>query len=225
MPKSLARALRKADRKVLKRKVVQGRRKEECPKISTGDRLLGAQMQYSKANPGKRSLHKRFEQADQACIRIASVPLGVFQRGELTESVVIPNFLFDVPVSPLSKRAMNKWRASTAKATRGGGSRFRCNETLFSLLCRGHAVDPLEASICRIIQSAKRLLSKHPQQTAQLVETMRVRQEGPLSQVQRVMGPGRQLLWALERVGWSSDGNFHIYTRGGQHEFALRDVY
>ena len=86
---------------------------------------------------------------------------------------------------------------------------------LFTLLCRGHAADPLQASILRIIKSAKRMLARYPQRREQLTTTLRLR-ETPNGNRANVTGPGKQLLWALQMVGWSMDDNFHVTTRGGR---------
>ena len=204
LDKSLAWALKKADRRDLKRRLAR-RHADEAPKISTGERLLGAQMQYSAKHPGKTSLQPRLQQAENACVRIGSVPLGIFQRGELTEAVVMPKVLYDCPISPLSKRAMTKWRAAAARATWGGGSRFRCNETMFTLLCHGHAVDPLQASVLRILKTTKRMLSKHPKKAQKFLSTTTTRRGARARQFSNIIGPCRQFLWALETVGWTMD--------------------
>ena len=219
--KILVWALKPRDRRFFFRNFFKGKPEEECPKISLGDRLLGAQMQYSKRNPGKSGLTERFQTAEDACTRIESVPLGMYDRGQLVEAVVIPKILFDTCISPLSKRAMNKWRAACARAIWGRGARFRCNENLFTLLCRGHAADPLQASIIRIIKSSKRMLTRYQQHREQLLAVLRVRTE---ADQRNIMGPGKQLMWALEQVGWVMDESFHVSTRNGRQEFSLLEI-
>ena len=168
-PKSLVWALRKNDRRNLKRGF-KHLSKENKPQISLGERLLGAQMQYSGKYPGKRSLTKRLGEAEDACCRIEAVPLGMYDRGQLVESVVCPKVLYDACISPLSKTALNKWRTRTSRAIWGRGSRFKRNEMVFSLLSRGHATDPLQASAARIIKAAKRMTMRYPHRCAILQE-------------------------------------------------------
>ena len=119
---------------------------------------------------------------------------------------------------------MNKWRSSCARAIWGRGVRFRCNETLFSLLCRGHAADPLQASVMRIIKSAKRMLARYPRRRQQLAAVIQLRTAGAGANKKHVIGPGRQLLWAMQTVGWTMDEDFHVSTRDGRHEFSLINV-
>ena len=191
------------------------------PQVSTGDRLLGAQMQYAGKHPGKKSLSRRLHQAEDACTRIEAVPLGMFDRAQLVESVVCPKILYDICVSPLSKRAMQKWRARTARAIWGKGSRFKCNEMVFSLLARGHAADPLQASALRIMKAARRMTMRYPHKCQDLMQCMNQRRCHPRA---HITGPARQLLWALEVLGWTMDDDLHIVTRGQRHEFSLHMV-
>ena len=68
------------------------------------DRSLGAQLSFDWRWHNSPDTQSRLLSAEKCCERIKAVPLGVEQRAQLIESMVIPKLLYDTSVQPLSKK-------------------------------------------------------------------------------------------------------------------------
>ena len=114
----------------------------------------------------------------------------------------------------MTKTHLGDWRTRVIYAI-WGRSKFRCHEILFTLLTRGHAVDPVQARALRILKSARRMLLRYPQAHHTWWAVMRVRQQ----RGSRIMaGPVNQFLWALRQMDWrivTDREQFHVITHEG----------
>ena len=135
-------------------------RNRERLKVVSSMRHLGAEVNFTRGSAGGRHVEKRLKSAEEACERIEHVPLGIEGRAHLVQATVIPRILYDAPLRPMTKESRRKWRARAARAIWGSGARFRANESLFTLLCKGHGCDPLQAEVYRALNSSRRLLRK-----------------------------------------------------------------
>ena len=88
---------------------------------------------------------------------------------------------------------MKTWRARICKAIWGDGSKLRCQELVFSLLNRGHGCDPAQATVCRVLKAARRLLIKHPQCWQTYVESWEQRSVQAGNRQSPVYGPVGQI--------------------------------
>ena len=128
----------------------------------TSTRLLGSELNFTRQSTGGKHVKKRLKTAETACNRIERLPLPLAARAMLVETTVIPSTSFDCCVRRQSKQEARKGRARCARAIWGKGARFRCNETLFTLLGRGHGCDPKQAEICRTMKATRRMLKQAP---------------------------------------------------------------
>ena len=131
------------------------------PTLVVTERQLGAQLAFTSRNSGHPDTMKRNKCAQQTCTRVEAVPLPLEAKASLVEGAVLPKVLFDCAVTYMPKRNLSNWRARATHAIWGRG-KFRCPELIFTLLCRGHAADPLQARVLRILKCARRMLNKFP---------------------------------------------------------------
>ena len=167
------------------------------------DRFLGAQMAFTRQHTGNRDTQKRRQEAEAVLTRISSVPLPLEARAQLVESMVNSKILFDTSVAPLSKRELQRWRSRIVTAIWGNGSPSRCLDIVFTL-CRGHAADPLQASIYRILSTVKRMLTRHPQlieQWSTVVNDSLPFFDMPGANLNH-HGPVYRFAWAAKKLGW-----------------------
>ena len=153
----------------------------EIIQVATSERLLGAQMCFNRRSAAHKDLKQRHKQAGEALDRIQSLPLPLEAKGALVEATVIPKLLFDTVVAPLSRRSLKNWRSRICRAIWGNAHSERCLELVLTLFCRGHAVDPLQASACRVIKASRRLLKRFPERQGQVSRALaqRLQAHGP----------------------------------------------
>ena len=134
-------------------------------------------------------------------------------KASLIEGAVNPKSLYDCSVAHITKRNLRNMRTRVTHAVWGRG-KFRCQEILFTVLTRGHAVDPLQARVMRIMKSVQRMLKRHDGQRAKWSSVLchRTRHGSRLQS-----GPVAQFLWALRQMGWQvSENDLHVYNHTGQ---------
>ena len=152
--------------------------------------------------------------------RIETIPLDLEARADLVASSVNSKILYDTAVSPLSKRELQRWRARICTAIWGRSNPSRCLELVFTLLCKGHATDPLQASVYRVISTVKRMLTRHPdmipQWSTMLDRKLAHVEEIPATNV-NVHGPVMRFIWAARKLGWHILDSTTMQTRDGSH--------
>ena len=181
------------------------------------DRFLGARMAYTRQSTGNRDTAKRRHEAEAVLARIDTIPLDLDANAKLVESTVNSKILYDTAVTPLSKKELQRWRSRICTAIWGRGNPARCMKLVFTLLCRGHATDPLQASVYRIISTVKRQLTRHPHLLGLWTEIV----NGSLEVLDmpgvniNVHGPVMRFFWAAQKLGWEIVDSTTLRTRDG----------
>ena len=184
------------------------------PPIVASERLLGAQLCFTRGSVGFKDVAVRHEQAREVCERIETLPLPLEAKASLVESTVIPKSLYDPCVTTMSKETMKSWGTRVCRTVWGSGRPTRCQELVLTLFSRGHACDPAQAKVCRTMQSTLRMLRRYDDQRLLFEANLHLRK------TQRVHhGPTAQFLAALDACGWSysASENCVILPGGDRH--------
>ena len=216
LDKSVCWSTNKRQRRQLTR--VQSRTGRKLP-VVTSMRFLGAEVNFTRGSAGGKHVQKRLLQAEQACSRIEHVPLGIEARANLVQATVIPRVLYDAPLRPLTKDQRRTWRTRAARAVWGGGARFRCHETLFTLLSKGHGCDPVQAEIYRALNCSRRLLRKYPEQRQQWQQVWREATSPGATKM--FSGPVRQVIRCAEALGMHMVDDLTLESTDGQQIWLL----
>ena len=178
------------------------------PKLVLRERQLGAQVTFTGRSVGSRDVQQRHTQAEQACDRIRSLPLGLEQKAHLVGSVVGPKLAYDSSVQPMSKKSCQKWRTRISRCLLGDGCISRCNETLLNLFTKGHQVDPWQRRIYESVLTMREQLLKYPETAAKVLRCADMRGQADAPQVWA--GPAGQFRHSLQKLGWKWGGGFRM---------------
>ena len=99
-------------------------------------RYLGAFLSFDGRRHKTRVEH-HIEAASRVCQRISMTRLPLEVRAILASALVIPRALYACCATASPKRTMQKLRAAVGKAVWGQANRWRANEVLFTLICKG----------------------------------------------------------------------------------------
>ena len=180
----------------------------ESPTPAQHERLLGAQMAYTGQHTAHVDVAPRFNKAGLTTNRIEAVSLPLDAKADLFAACVIPKILFDTQIAPISKACLRGWRTRAARSIWGRGCPARSLEMLFTLVTKGHRCDPLQASVCRVMLSAHRMLRRYAEHAATFWSMV---QEGTTLHNQH--GPVARFLWALKRLGWQVGEHAYMVQR------------
>ena len=126
---------------------------------------------------------------------------------------MIPAFGFGAEFHPPTKVQKERCRKAIANAVWGRSCRMRSVELLFTVVLRGAGLDPLQA-----LDSARRLLAKHPNLQALFEEVYELDIEG----CRNVEGPVGVIREALKSWGWTWPSAFVLRNQDGLEVPLLR---
>ena len=101
-------------------------------------------------------------QGRMLCERIQKTQLPRRKRANLVASLVVPRATYSSAVGASSKEAMASLRAACARAIWGQGNSWRAQDILFTLFCKGHICDPLQADAYSALRVTRQVLRRHP---------------------------------------------------------------
>ena len=143
--------------------------------IVESDRCLGAYLGFDRRQH-KTRLSRQLDACVRICERIASTKLPLDIRAHLTSSLVIAKALYGCAATPCGKRSLIKLRRQIAKAVWGQANSWRAPELLFTLVCRGHLVDPVQVNAYQSLLTARSILRKHEDVRELFTTTVSMRQ-------------------------------------------------
>ena len=129
--------------------------------------------------------------------RIMLAPLSFEQHALLVRALATSRVIFGAAIAAVPWSDMRKLRTVLSSAVWGRRSKFRCNEVLHSLLCHGHAIDPVLAIAYDSLLICQRVLRRQPGLQSLFNDVWRSRSHRRLS----VVGPVGNLLNATKLLG------------------------
>ena len=136
--------------------------RDEAVPVVLEQRSLGAYLTFTRRKAKSRIKHT-WPQTKATLLRIGATKLPLEVRAILVGSMALPKPLYGCAVSPPPKKEMRALRGAVGRAVWGQANRWRAAEIVFTLLCKGHVVDPLQAFAHNTVLTARRVLQRRPQ--------------------------------------------------------------
>ena len=182
--------------------------------LVTEERYLGAYLSFGRKRRRTRIDHKA-SACKAVCERIEMLGLPLEARAVLAATAVVPKALYACAATPPSRKALQGLRSRVARAVWGQGNRWRAPEVLFTILCKGHLVDPVQAFGYQTLLTHHRVLGRHPHLRALFNDIMTQRQTNLRP---HIGGPVKALLDAYKLGNMEpngTDGGFHYVSGDG----------
>ena len=133
----------------------------QCIPAVADCRYLGAFLGFDLAKHKSRLSH-HLEACKRICSRIQMTKLPMQLRELLVASLATPRALHACCASAGSCKAQRSLRAAIARTIWGQANTWRANEILFTMLSRGHLVDPPQIEAFQCMTTLKRVLTNMP---------------------------------------------------------------
>ena len=124
-------------------------------------RYLGAFLGFDRGRHKSR-LSQHMQACQRICSRIQMTKLPMQLREILVSCLVTPRALYACCASESSKRMQRTLRATIARTIWGQANTWRASEILFTMLSRGHLVDPPQVEAFQCLTTLKRVLGNMP---------------------------------------------------------------
>ena len=160
------------------------------------DRLLGAHLAFSR-RAAPTTLTKRLPECVAICERIEAALLPLEARACLVASAVVSKSTYAAGACTPHKKKLRTLRASCCRAVWGQANRWRAPEIVFTTMTKGHIVDPQQAYAYSSLQTARRVLRRHPECWETFCNVLSMRQEGD----KRAQGPVKSVMHAVRVCG------------------------
>ena len=160
--------------------------------------VLGARISFHGSRV-EEPLRSKATSAKLIAERILLAPLAFEQRALLVRALVTSKVTYGSAIAAIPWSDFRKLRTVVSSAVWGRRSKFRCGEVLFSLLCHGHATDPVWATSYCSLTVCQRILARRPALRSLFCTVWELR-KGRRS---LVVGPVGNLFHAVKQLGLS----------------------
>eukprot|EP00973_Karenia_brevis_P002359 318029-Karenia_brevis.AAC.1 len=130
--------------------------------------------------------------------RIMQMPVGFEERAFLLQAAVLPKAMYASAVNFIMPSQLSSFRSLISRSLWGCGRRFRSNEIIFSMLSRGHCLDPFQVVAYSALSTLHNMVCFRPalhnvlKSTWEITRSRRGRHGGPITRIRKTL---RCLSW------------------------------
>eukprot|EP00664_Eupelagonemidae_sp_cell27_P006048 gene6048-8598_t len=193
-------------------------------------RGLGVQLSSRQARRSRLAA-ERVRAARAVAARVSCLPMTLEEKAVLLAAAASPRGIYGCAVTPYSQSQLQSLRRAFAAALFPKHKR-RCLEIVFTLMVKGHLLDPEQAVPYQCLRTLRDMADRRPELRARVERTWHARRRGAEPQAP---GPLRQVQEAAALLGWewlspwtfrTADGRTLHYPRmeKGAWEHELREA-
>ena len=153
-------------------------------------------------------MQKRTDHMIKRTGRIRHAPLRFEAKAELAEVAVMAGWLYGDIGRPPPPKVRQAVRAQVLRAIWPGAGTDRCVEIAFTLLLKGHRLDPAQAADYSCIMQLRRVVNRCPTAKELVQSTWRATKDDP-----KVAGTVSRVRAIVDSVGWRWD-EFDCFSTG-----------